>query len=105
MEFFNLNRVKDTPRLYQNGVTLHLVREKSSFSYKNKCVYTLNNLAYVINKKYIHQSIFGKFGKIRKSSAVRYFTLPQCGAVRYKVLVTAVNLGVLDSHPAYAGGA
>ena len=42
----------------------------------------------------MHQSIFGNFSRVRKSSAVRYFTLPQCGAVRYKVLVMAgVNSG------------
>ena len=30
-------------------------------------------------------------GRVRKSAAMRYFTLLQCGAVRYKVLVMAVT--------------
>ena len=63
--------------------------EKKKFSYKNICVYTLNYLAYLINKNFIHQSNLGKFGKVRKSSAVRYCILPQCCAVRYKDLVLA----------------
>ena len=62
-------------------------KRKSRFSYKNKYVYTLNNLAYIVNKQF-YKSI--NLRKVRKSSAVRYFTLPQCGAVRYKVLVMAL---------------
>ena len=31
---FNLNRVKDTQRLYQNGLILHLVRENQDFHIK-----------------------------------------------------------------------
>ena len=68
---FNLNCVKDNQRLYENGLILHLVREnlareKSRFSYKYK-------------------------SSVRRYSAVQYFILPQCSAVRYKVLVMAVK--------------
>ena len=80
--------MKDTQRLYQNGLILHLARENQDFNIKNKYVYSLTNLAYLINKQF-YTSIFGKLGRVRKFSAVRYFTLPQCGAVRYKVLVMA----------------
>ena len=31
---FNLNRVKDTQRLYRNGLILHLVRENQDFHIK-----------------------------------------------------------------------
>ena len=61
---------------------LHLVRENQDFHIKNKCVFTLHNLAFLINKQ-LHTSInLRKGGRVRKSSAVRYFTLPQCGAVQ-----------------------
>ena len=36
--FFNSNRVKDTQRLYQNGLILQLVRKKD-FHVKIMCIY------------------------------------------------------------------
>ena len=39
----------------------------------------------------MHHSTFRKFDRVWKSSAVRYFVLPQCGAVQYKVLAMALK--------------
>ena len=56
-------------------------KRKSRFSCKNKCVYTLNNLAYLMNKHF-HTSI--NLRKVRLGSeifigAVLYFAPVQCG--------------------------
>ena len=36
---FNLNRVKDTQRLYQNELILHLVKENQDFYIKINVIY------------------------------------------------------------------
>ena len=51
-EIFNLSSLKDTQILHQNGLILRLVGQNSRSSYKNKYVYTLNNLASLINKQF-----------------------------------------------------
>ena len=75
---------KPCEKLYQNGLILHLLRQNQDFHFKNECVYTLTNLAYLINKQF-HTSI--NLRKVRKSSeisggAVLYFTPVRCGAVQ-----------------------
>ena len=44
---------------------------------------------YVLGSLQFAEEKPGKFGMVRKSSAMRYFVLPRCGAMRYKVLVMA----------------
>ena len=47
--------------------------------------------SYILWKKI---KVSGKFGRARKSQTVRYFIVPQCGAVWYKVLVMATRFFV-----------